>query len=264
MPIRRLLEVFRDRRHRASMADAAYWDDRAKTRSGFARSVWHSESFSRVWDERQQDLLKRTLARELGGMDGKALADIGCGTGRITRFLAREGAIATGFDFSPATVEAAREETIEAGMTADFVVADVTSGQLPADDESFDGALAIGCLAVACRDLTSLELALSAMARVTKKNGRVVLLEPIHATKFLGRVLRAPVSSWVLAAERAGLVLEAAKGMGFVPARLALSSVDLPPWVVEPAFAFGEIAIDAVPALEAAADYRLLVFRRAP
>ena len=138
----------------------------------------------------------------------------------------------------------------------------MTSGELPAAEESFDATLAVGCLAVACRDLGSLERALSAMARVTKRDGRVILLEPIHATKLLGRVLRAPVSSWVLAGERAGLELTAQKGMGFVPARLALSSVDLPAWVVEPAFAFGEIAIDAIGALARTADYRLLVFRR--
>lgn len=262
MPLRRLFEVLRDRTHRASMADPSYWDDRAKTRTGFARSVWHSESFSRVWDARQQELLVRTLERELFGARGKKLADIGCGTGRITRFLAREGALATGFDFSPATVDAAREETAALGLVADFVVADVTSGELPAEDESFDAALAIGCLAVACRDLSSLERALGAMARVTKRDGRVILLEPIHATKLLGRVLHAPVSSWVLAGERAGLSLVSQAGMGFVPARLALSSVDLPAWVVEPAFAFGEIAIDAVGLLARTADYRLLVFRR--
>lgn len=246
------------------MADASYWDDRAKTRTGFARSVWHSESFSRVWDARQQDLLKQTLIRELSGVRGKKLADIGCGTGRITRFLAAEGALATGFDFSPATIDAAREEARAAGVGADFVVADVTSGKLPVEDETFDAALAVGCLAVACRDLASLELSLAAMARITKRDGRVILLEPIHATKALGRVLRAPVSAWVLAAERAGLTLADHKGMGFVPARLAFSSVDLPAWVVEPAFAFGEIALDAISALERTADYRLLVFRRAP
>jgi SAM-dependent methyltransferase len=262
MPIRRLLEVLRDRTHRTDMTEASYWDDRAKTRSGFARSVWHSESFSRVWDMRQQALLQVTLREQLGALTGKKIADVGCGTGRVTRFLASLGADAVGYDFSPKTVEAADAETKEAGLSAEFVVADITSGELPAPEGTFDATMTVGCLAVACKDLASLERALVAMARVTKKGGIVLLLEPIHSTKLLGRVLRAPVAAWTLSGDRAGLALVADKGMGFVPARLALSSVDLPSWMVEPAFAIGEVALDAVPLLERAADYRMLVFRK--
>lgn len=262
MPIRRFLEVLRDRTHRTDMTEASYWDDRAKTRSGYARSVWHSESFSRVWDMRQQALLQTTLREHLGDLSGKKIADVGCGTGRVTRFLASVGASPVGYDFSPNTVEAADLETKDAGLSAEFVVADITSGELPAEEGTFDATMTVGCLAVACKDLSSLERALVAMARVTKKGGIVLLLEPIHSTKLLGRVLRAPVAAWTLSADRAGLSLVADKGMGFVPARLALSSVDLPSWMVEPAFAIGEVALDAVPLLERAADYRMLVFRK--
>jgi SAM-dependent methyltransferase len=166
-----------------------------------------------------------------------------------------------GFDFSPNTVEAAQEETRDAGLSAKFVVADVTSGTLPAESRSFDAAVAVGCLAVACRDLASLERALAGMAGIVKPSGLVVLLEPIHSTRFLGRVLRAPVADWIAAGATAGLRLLSSSGMGFVPARLALSSLDLPPWFVRPTFAAGELALDSLPVLERAADYRLLVFR---
>jgi SAM-dependent methyltransferase len=265
----RIVQVLRDRRQKQAMAEASYWDARARSRSGFARSVWHSENFSRVWDARQRELLRAAL----GSLAGKRVADVGCGTGRITRFLASEGAQATGFDFSPATVEAANEETQSSGaassggpaapgVSASFVVANVVSGELPAEPGSFDAVLAVGCLAVACRDLLSLERALWAMAKITRPGGQVVLLEPIHESKLLGRVLRAKVSDWVRAGEAAGLSLEQQRGMGFVPARLALSSLDLPAWLVSPAFAAGELALEQAGWIERAADYRLLCFRR--
>jgi SAM-dependent methyltransferase len=262
MALGRLAQVFRDRRRKADMAEAAYWDERARSRSGFARSVWHSETFSHTWDLRQRELLSEVLSATLGGLAGRRIADIGCGTGRITRFLAREGADAVGFDFSPATVDAAREETRAQRLSARFEVADISVGQLSAPDGTFDAAVAVGCLAVACRDLHALEHALFAMGRVTRAGGAVVLLEPIHSSRLLGRVLRASVSDWMRAATSAGLIPAGHRGMGFVPARLLLSSLDLPRWVVEPTFAAGELLLDHVPALERTADYRLLVFRR--
>lgn len=246
------------------MADASYWDARAVSRSGYARSVWHSETFSAAWDERQRELLRRSLASSIGPLEGKRVADVGCGTGRISRFLAGAGADVTGYDFSPATVAAAEREAREAGLRASFVVADVSAGQLPGDEGSFDAAVSVGCLAVACRDAAALGAALGAMARLVRPGGAVQLLEPIHTTRLLGRLLRLPVDAWVEAAARAGLGLEGAEGMGFVPVRLALASFDLPSWVVRPVFFAGERALGALPAVErAAADYRLLRLRRA-
>ncbi|HEU4534564.1 MAG TPA: methyltransferase domain-containing protein, partial [Polyangiaceae bacterium] len=118
MALGRLTQVLRDRRHKAEMADASYWDARATSRSGYARSVWHSETFSAAWDERQRALLGRSLADAIGPLGGKRVADVGCGTGRISRHLAGLGAEVTGYDFSPATVEAAEREARAEGLSA--------------------------------------------------------------------------------------------------------------------------------------------------
>jgi SAM-dependent methyltransferase len=258
----RLAQVLRDRQKKQAMTDASYWDGRAKTRQGFARSVWHSETFSQVWDERQQQILRDALEDRLGSLVGKRVADVGCGTGRITRFLAAGGANAVGFDFSPETVRAAREESTALAAHASFVVSDVTSGKLEANEDTFDAALTVGCLAVACRDLAGLTRSFQAIADVVKIGAPVIVLEPIHTSKFLGRVLRAPVGDWVDAAAKAGLLAAGEQTMGFVPTRLAFSSLDLPEWVVRPVFSLGERALERYPALERASDYRMLVFRR--
>lgn len=262
MLIDRLLQVLQDRNRKQAMADAAYWDERAKTRSGFARSVWHSETFSRAWDARQRELLRSTL----GPFRGLRVADVGCGTGRISRFLSSEGARTVGYDFSPATVEAAREESAQVSTRGDageltFEVADVTSGTLPCEPGTFDLMVTVGCLAVACRTLPALRNCLGAMARSIKPGGRVALLEPIHNGPVVGRVLRASVEQWVDEAEAAGLSLTLSRGMGLLPVRLLFSSLDAPSWLVDPLFSLGENALDLVPTLEPTADYRLLVFR---
>jgi SAM-dependent methyltransferase len=258
----RLVQVLRDRRKKQSMTEASYWDERARSRSGFARSVWHSETFSQAWDERQQDILRDTLRSALGTLRDKRIADVGCGTGRITRFLAREGAHAIGIDFSPETVRAAAEESRAQGLSPTFLVGDATTGSLPVEDGSCDAALTVGCLAVACRDLAALEQSFRALAKAVLPGAPVLILEPIHTTRFLGRVLRASLSEWLATADRAGLTPVGDRGMGFVPARLALSSFDLPAWVVRPTFASGELLLDSLPALDRASDYRLLSLRR--
>jgi SAM-dependent methyltransferase len=254
----RMVQVLRDRHQKQAMANAAYWDERARTRSGFARSVWHAEAFSLAWDRRQCALLRSTL----GSFEGLRVADVGCGTGRISRFLAEEGARVVGYDFSPATVEAARGEGAPARGELTFEVADVTSGALPCAPGSFDLALTVGCLAVACRDLPSLWTCLSAMACATRPGGRVVLLEPIHRNRLVGRVLRASVGDWIREAEAAGLTLDASAGMGFLPVRLLFSSLDAPSWLVDPAFTAGERLLESFSRLSPSADYRLLIFRR--
>lgn len=115
---------------------------------------------------------------------------------------------------------------------------------------------------MACKDLASLEQALRELARLTKKSGAIVLLEPIHSSRLLGRVLRASVADWLQAADRAGLQLVARRGMGFIPIRLAMSSFDLPRWMVKPVFRAGENALESLP-LQRLADYSLLGFRHA-
>lgn len=253
--IDRFVQVLRDRGRKAAMASADYWDERARTRSGFARSVWHSETFSRAWDARQQQVLRDAL----GPFAGRRVADVGCGTGRISRFLADEGALVTGYDFSPATVEAARAEGTPPGLA--FEIADATTGSLPCEPGTFDLALTVGCLAVACRDLASLGRSLTAMSRATASTGRVALLEPIHRGPLVPRVLRASVREWIGVAQDVGLELEHMRGMGFLPVRLLLSGVDAPSWLVDPVFRLGEEMLEGVPSVERAADYRLLVFR---
>ena len=62
---------------------------------------------------------------ELGDIAGKRLIHLQCHFGLDTLILARRGAIATGLDFSPAAIAAARALASEADLAAEFACADV-------------------------------------------------------------------------------------------------------------------------------------------
>lgn len=73
----------------------------------------------------------------LGDVAGKRLLHLQCHFGMDTLSLAREGAIVTGIDFSPAAIELARSLAGELGLDARFIEANIYD--LPDMlDESFD------------------------------------------------------------------------------------------------------------------------------
>jgi SAM-dependent methyltransferase len=261
-------QLVKERRTRDALYhDAGYWDARASARSGLARSIWPSNTYNALWDARQRELLLRVL----GPLEGLRVVDVGCGTGRMSRFFGtatREGGGGAhevlGLDFSPSTVEAARVETSSALSNVRFGVGDVLAPEVGLDSAgvaSFDVAVVLGCLSVACRDLASLERAMKNVARLVKPGGRVLILEPIHRSPLLRRVLDHGLEDWIGAANRAGLGLLAGDRMGFVPFRLVLSVRDLPLPLISPLFRAGERLLDRFPYLAPMSDYKLLLFR---
>ncbi len=73
---------------------------------------------------------------------GRAI-DLGCGTGTNVITLASYGWRATGVDFIPAAIQQARRKARQAGVTADFVVEDVT--RLDRFGGPYELVLDIGC-----------------------------------------------------------------------------------------------------------------------
>jgi SAM-dependent methyltransferase len=258
-----LRQLLHERRERDRLYGvSSYWDARAGARRGMARSLWPSNAFNALWDERQRVL----LARALGDLGGRRVVDVGCGVGRMTRFLAEDlGARhVVGVDFSSATVEAAREESralVTSGIVS-FETGDVIEGLERVGVGAFDDAVVLGCLSVACRERPSLERALSNVARLVRRGGRVLLLEPIHRFPLLRRVLALGVEEWVACANAAGLALVVADRMGLVPVRLVASVHDFPRALVAPVFRAGERLLDAAPWLAPFSDYKLLLFTR--
>ena len=256
-------QLIKERRTRDTIYGASsYWDSRASARRGMARSLWPSNVFNALWDERQRELIERSL----GEVTGRRMLDVGCGTGRVTRWLAEQRGArqVVGVDFSQATVDAARHESsalVSSGLVR-FEQADVVAGFDKLGAGSFDDAIVLGCFSVACSDRAALSGAMGNVARLVRKGGRVLLLEPIHRSPLLRRVLDLGVEDWIACANGAGLSLSGADRMGFVPVRLVFSVRDMPRPLVSVAFHGGEMLLDSAPWLEPLADYKLLLFTR--
>jgi SAM-dependent methyltransferase len=143
-----------------------------------------------------------------------------------------------------------------------FEQADVVAGLDKLGVGAFDDAVVLGCFSVACADRPSLEKAMANVARLVRKGGRVLMLEPIHRSPLLRRVLDLGLEEWIASANAAGLQLSRADRMGFVPVRLVFSVRDLPRPLVSVAFGGGESLLDRAPWLAPLSDYKLLLFTR--
>jgi ubiquinone/menaquinone biosynthesis C-methylase UbiE len=157
--------------------------------------------------------------RLLGDMRGRAVLDLGCGTGRHALRLAQHGARATGLDFSSEMLARARDKAARAGLQATFRQHDLGC-PLPADDAAFD-ALVCGLV---LEHIADLELLFREMRRVVRPAGPLVVTA-MHPAMMLrgvtarftdpttGRETRPcshahQISDFVMAALRAGLALD--------------------------------------------------------
>ena len=161
--------LVRDRAQKKGLYDSAhYWDSKAESFQGLARSNWPSNSYNACMHAAQM----REVDRIFGDVRGLSIADIGCGTGRASMHLAKRGAKVTGFDFSASAIAAADREARGQGLTIDFAQRDVF-GSVPAELQGkFDGALTIGCLAIACDTPDRLVQAIDHVAKLVKRGER--------------------------------------------------------------------------------------------
>jgi SAM-dependent methyltransferase len=105
-------------------------DDDHRAFVGGGRHLLHRVTkvlFRRRTFERRMKAVAGFL-NEFGGVAGKRVLDLGCGSGEVSRMVARMGAHVTGLDVVGARIAAARRQSVAAGLQdrTEFYVADVT------------------------------------------------------------------------------------------------------------------------------------------
>ena len=108
------------------------------------------------------------VAALLGDVRGLDVLDVGCGTGRHSLPLARQGARVTGIDFSPGMLQKAREKDGAEAVT--FVEHDIST-TFPFPSATFDRV--ISCLVV--DHLSDLPRFCSELRRVCRPNGSIII-----------------------------------------------------------------------------------------
>ena len=111
---------------------------------------------------------------------GGDLVELGCGPGWATRFAARHGIRAEGYDISPEMIEIARELAEQEGIDVHFEVADMEELDL---GRRFDTCLLYDALHHSPRA----DLVFATAHRALKPGGKLLLAEPNWKHRFQGR-----------------------------------------------------------------------------
>jgi 2-polyprenyl-3-methyl-5-hydroxy-6-metoxy-1,4-benzoquinol methylase len=111
---------------------------------------------------------------------GMSLVELGCGSGWMTRFAARHGLEAHGYDIAPEMIAIARELAEQEGSTATFEIADMETLDL---GHRFDTALLYDALHHSRRA----DLVVRTARRALRPGGRLLLVEPNWKHRFQGR-----------------------------------------------------------------------------
>jgi len=111
---------------------------------------------------------------------GTTLCELGCGSGWMTRFAARHGVHAEGYDISPEMIEIAREQAEEEHLAVRFEAADMEQLDL---GRRFDACLLYDALHHSPRA----DLVLATAHRALEPGGRILRAEPNWKHRFQGR-----------------------------------------------------------------------------
>jgi ubiquinone/menaquinone biosynthesis C-methylase UbiE len=157
--------------------------DKDRTRAGYDAVA--DRYALEIGDELMHKPLDRALLRalvEVTGTSGR-YADIGCGPGHVSRFLAGLGASVTGIDLSPAMIARARADVPD----VTFETGDMTALECP--DGSFDAIVAFYSLIHLDDD--SIGTACREFARVLRPGGRALVAfhegeETEHVSEWWG------------------------------------------------------------------------------
>ncbi len=149
------------------------------------------------------DSQERVIARFLAPVDGRALLDVGTGTGRAALALAARGALVTGVDASSEMLEVARRRAAAAGLAVTFVQGDAHGLDFP--DRAFD---AVTCLRVLMHT-PDWRQSLAELCRVSRRHvvfdypalGSAAALQAM--TRHLAHALGARVEAYRVFSDRA-------------------------------------------------------------
>ena len=111
---------------------------------------------------------------------GMRFVELGCGSGWLTRFAARHGLDAHGYDISPPMIEIAREQAAAENVDAEFDVADYEALDL---EHQFDACVTYDALHHSPRP----DLVIASAHRALKPGGLLLVSEPNWKQRYQGR-----------------------------------------------------------------------------
>jgi 2-polyprenyl-3-methyl-5-hydroxy-6-metoxy-1,4-benzoquinol methylase len=207
-----------------------YWDSKAEAYQHHSVSMWPNNNLNNYYHTEQLQNLKRYLSN----VKGMSVLDVGCGTGRLSRYLAENGAQVLGLDFSEKSVAIAR--SLSNGDNPNYLVQSVFD---LSDETVFDIIISWGTLTVACRNQRELELVMSRLFNALNPGGKILLMEPVHKG-FLHRVLNVDIRKFCQVMEEAGFKVKEVRHLHCWPVRMILAFWNWPKVITSIGYYLGE------------------------
>jgi len=251
MTFAELRKMIQSRRNRDTVySSVEFWDEKAKHYRGDAVSMWANPYLNELYDKEQKQVLDRFVSiLELGS----TILDLGCGTGRICRYLASNGFNMTGVDYSEPTIEIARD--ITDGENPNYIFASYHN--LPNDVE-YDVLLSVASLTIVCRNRSDLSGIVQKLKNVLKPNGTIILIEPIHRG-FLHRVCDLSLNEFTKVLESSGFEVNRVVELHFWPARLILSYFPIPHTITNFIYRVGQRLLHGLFRNRSMGDYKAIL-----
>lgn len=235
------------RRHREKIySKADFWNSKVAEYKNSAISMWSNQTLNTLYEKEQITF----LLENLDFTPGVKILDLGCGTGRLSRWLAAQGAQVVGIDFAEKVLEQAR--ALSVGVS-NPVYRHGSIFNLEDIDE-YDYVVVWGVLTVAATNIEELTETMFRIKKAMKKDAKLLLMEPIHKG-FLHRVLDLDVISFLNTMESVGFEIEVLEPLHFWPVRLLLSYISwFPSWFTKFLYYWGQ-GMMKLPGLKHCGDY---------
>ncbi len=237
MSLKNIVTMIRNRANREQIySKADFWDAKADHYEGDAVSMWANNNLNRLYHAEQLAIFDQFLPHNRP----LRILDVGCGTGRIARFLAQKGHQVDARDFSAKSIAVAR--SLSTGTNPNYAVESVFD---LGETGQYDAVVSWGVLAIAATNRAELRDAFAKIHRSLRPGGRLVILEPFHRG-FLHRVLNAGVSDVKSDLNTSGFVLQSVQPMHFWPVRLLTAFITLPMSITKPVYQLGQFVMNRV------------------
>ena len=197
---------------------------------------------------------KQILTKFVSTLDkGSSILDLGCGTGRISRFLASMDYELTGVDFSEPTIEIAKNSTDKDNPKYIFA----SYHDLPNDVE-YDSMVSLASLSFVCRNRNELSSIVNKLKHSLKSKGTFIIIEPIHLG-FLHRVCNMSLGEFTKVLENSGFEIKRVVELHFWPARVMLSYFPIPKAITKLIYRVGQRLLHSIFRNHSMGDYKAIL-----
>lgn len=207
-----------------------YWNSKAETYGGQAISMWPNNILNSFYSTEQCLIIQKYL----NDFKDLIVLDAGCGTGRLSRYLASQGAIVEGIDFSIYSIQEARKQS--SGNNPSYKVQSLFDLN---DTDKYDLILTCASVTLACKNSSELLDVLTRLCRSLKPEGKILLIEPVHKG-FLHRVLNINLKDFCKITTESKLQIRDISHLHFWPIRLLLAYVNWPRFITVSGYHIGE------------------------